>query len=185
MATALIVVQLLLDAFVLVEPGVSRLDHLLAGLVPTAIAVAVWAVYGRLRPGFRAAAAFVFGVLALVRGAVAVSDFSDGAPTRDDWSALLLVPAGAVLCALGALVLWRSRKSGRWRWARRAGLAAGVALAGFWVLFPVAFAIVATEKPRAVVEPANLGRPYEEVTLHTAIGWPLRAGMCRRAMARP
>ena len=172
-ATGLIVVQVLLDAFVLVEPGVDRKDHLLAGLVPTAIAVLVLAMYRRLRPGFRAAAGFVFGVLALVRGGVAVADLADGDPTRDDWSAVLLIPAGAALCTLAVLLLWRSRKPGRWRWARRAGLAIGVALAGFWVLFPVAFALVATEKPRASVEPADLGRPYEEVTLQTSEGLAL------------
>jgi uncharacterized protein len=172
-ATGVIVLQVLLDSFVLVEPGVDRMDHLLAGLVPTAIAVAVVAVYRRLRPGLRAAASFVFGVLALVRGGVAVSDLSDGDPTRDDWSALLLVPAGVVLCALAGILLWRSRKPGRWRWARRVGLAAGVALLGFWILFPVGFALVATEKPRAVVEPADLGRPYEQVTIHTSDGLAL------------
>jgi hypothetical protein len=182
-ATGVIVLHVLLDAFVLVEPGVDRTDHLLAGLVPTAIALLVLALYRRLRPGLRAVAAFVFGVLALVRGAVALSDLADGDPTRDDWSALLLIPAGAASCALAVALLWTSRKPGRWRWARRAGLAIGSALAGFWVLFPVAFAIVATEKPRASVEPADLGRPYEEVTLRTSdelalTGWyvPSRNG---------
>jgi fermentation-respiration switch protein FrsA (DUF1100 family) len=145
-------------------------DHLPAGLVPTAIAVAVWALYSRRRPGWRVIAAFVFGVLALVRGGAAVADFSDGVATRDDWSAALLVPVGAALCALSVALLWRSRKPGRWRWVRRAGLAAGIALAGFWVLFPVAFALLATEKPRAIVEPADLGRPYEQVAVRTSDG---------------
>ena len=42
--------------------------------------------------------------------------------------------------------------------------------AGFFVLFPLAFAIVATHKARAPVAVADLGRPYERVTLHTADG---------------
>jgi dienelactone hydrolase len=172
-ATALIILHVLLDAFVLVEPGVSRADHLLAGLVPTAIAAVAIVVYRWMRAGLRATVALVFGVLALVRGGLAVSDLADGDPTGDDWSALVLVPAGAVLCALAVWLLWRSRKPGRWRWARRAAVTVVAALAAYWVVFPAAFGIVATEKPRTTVEPADLGRPYEEVTLRTSDGLAL------------
>jgi fermentation-respiration switch protein FrsA (DUF1100 family) len=35
-------------------------------------------------------------------------------------------------------------------------------------VLPVGFAIVATDKPRSTVEAADLGRPYEEVTLFTS-----------------
>ena len=40
---------------------------------------------------------------------------------------------------------------------------------------PVAVAILATHRPRAVVAPANLGRPYEHVTLRTSDGLDLAA----------
>ena len=169
-ATALIVLHVLLDAFVLVEPGVSRADHLLAGLVPVAVAALAIVFYRWMWAGLRATVAFVFGVLALVRGGLAVVDLADGDPTRDDWSALVLVPAGVVLVGLAVWLLWRSRKPGRWRWARRAAVVVVAVLAAYWVLFPAAFGIVATEKPRATVEPADLGRPYEEVALRTSDG---------------
>ena len=172
-ATALIVLHVLLDAFVLVEPGASRADHLLAGLVPIAVAAVAIAFYRSMWAGLRATVAFVFGVLALVRAGLAVSDLSDGDPTRDDWSALVLVPAGLVLCGLAVWLLWRSRKPGRWRWARRAALVVVAVLAAYWVLFPAAFGIVATEKPRTSVEPADLGRPYEQVALRTSDGLSL------------
>lgn len=172
-ATALIALHVLLDAFVLVEPGVSPGDHLLAGLVPTAIAVLAVVFYDRMRPGLRAGVALVFGVLALVRGSLAIADLVDGDPTRDDWSGLVLLPAGVTLCGLAGWLLWTSRKPGRWRWARRAAVAVAAALGAYWILLPIAFALVATEKPRTTVEPVDLGRPYEEVTLHTSDGLEL------------
>jgi pimeloyl-ACP methyl ester carboxylesterase len=172
-ATAVVVIHVLLDAFVLVEPGASRQEHLLPGLVSVAVAVAAVALYRVMWPGLRALVALVFGVFALVRAGVAISDLSDGDPTRDDWSALVLIPAGVALCALGGWVLWTSRKPGRWRWARRAGIAVATALAVYWVLFPAAYGIVATEKPRTAAEPADLGRPHEDVTVRTSDGLEL------------
>jgi poly(3-hydroxybutyrate) depolymerase len=54
------------------------------------------------------------------------------------------------------------------RYARRAVLTAVGLLAGFFVVIPVAFANVATHKARSPVAAAELGRPFERVTLRTA-----------------
>jgi pimeloyl-ACP methyl ester carboxylesterase len=114
-------------------------------------------------------------VLALTGAGVAVADAADGGPGRDDWTGFLLVPAGLALCVLGGWLLWSSRKPGRYRFARRALIAVVAALAVYWVVFPAAFSIVATQKPRATIEAVDLGRPYEQVTLLTSDGLELVA----------
>jgi fermentation-respiration switch protein FrsA (DUF1100 family) len=51
----------------------------------------------------------------------------------------------------------------------------GTALVLFWLVAPIGVAILATHRPRAGVQPADLGRPYEEVTLRTSDGLDLAA----------
>ncbi len=174
-ATALIVVHILVDAFVAVEPGVSRSAHVPAALVPAGIALVAVAAYPRLRAGLRASIAIVFGILALVGAGLATADAVEGGPAADDWTGFLLVPAGLALCALGAWLGWSSRKhdARRRRYARRALIALLAVVAAYWVVVPIAIALTATQKPRASVEPADLGRAYEEVTLTTADGLAL------------
>jgi fermentation-respiration switch protein FrsA (DUF1100 family) len=46
-------------------------------------------------------------------------------------------------------------------------------LVAYWVVLPVAMAILATHRPRSAVEPADLGRPYEQVTIRTGDGLDL------------
>ena len=48
-------------------------------------------------------------------------------------------------------------------------------LAAYWLVVPGAVAILATHRPRADVAPAELGRPYEEVTIRTSDGLDLAA----------
>jgi fermentation-respiration switch protein FrsA (DUF1100 family) len=171
-STAVIVMHAVVDGFVTIEPGTARGDHLLAAAVPAALAaLAIWC-YPRVRAGARATLALVFGSLALVGAGVAIVDMGAGGPGCD-WTGLLLVPAGLSLCALGALVLWRSRKPGRHRYLRRALIAAVAVVAAYELVLPMGIAIVATHKPRAAVEAADLGRPYEEVTLRTSDGLDL------------
>lgn len=181
LAAAAAAVVLLLDAFVLVEPGASRVAHLGAGIGGVLALALAGAVQPRLRAGWRAAAAAAIGSLALVRLAVAVADLADGSPTGDDWPALLLLPVGAVLVALAGVEAWRSRRPGRWRWPRRLARTVGLALVAYWLILPVGVAIVATERPRSTPAPAALGLPYDRVTLETADGlrlaaWYVRSG---------
>ena len=72
-------------------------------------------------------------------------------------------------------MLWRSRKPGRLRYLRRAGIAVAAVVAAYWLVVPVAIGILATHRPRADVAPADLGRPYEEVTIRTSDGLDLAA----------
>jgi hypothetical protein len=172
-SSAVICVHVLVNAFVALEPGADRGDHVWAALVPLALLGGAVVLYPRLRAGLRASIALVFGVLALVGGAVAVAGAAQTGPSGDDWTGFLLLPAGAVLCSLGIVTLWRSRKLYGRRWLRRTGLAVAAVAVAYWIVLPIGFAIVATEKPRADVQAADLGRPYETVTLETSDGLKL------------
>jgi hypothetical protein len=169
-AVAVILVHVVADAFVLLEPGASRREHVAwAAIALAGGGVAAWR-YPRLRPGLRATLALVLGALALVAGGIAAAHAAGPGPEGDDWTGLLLLPAGAALCLLGAAVLWRSRRRTGRAWLRRALIAIGAVLAVYWILLPFAIAYVATHNPREAVEPADLGRPYEEVSLETSDG---------------
>jgi len=167
------------DAYWHREPGTSVGEHLASGLVPVTLAALLALAYPRLRPGARAAGALSAGALMIVAGVV------DGARhlavdrlSGDDVTALLAGVAGALLVALGAGVLWRSRRLDERpprRYLRRALIGAVAALAGLFVVIPVAFAIVANHKARAPVEQADLGRPHLDLALTTSDGLQLAA----------
>ena len=177
-AAVVIVLHTLANAYLFVEPGVARSEHLLAGLVPTAIVVAAAAFYARMPAGLRASLGLVFGALALVAGGVSVSAARRGVLAADDWTGLLLVVAGAALVALAGWVLWASRKTGGrpwWRVVRRVLLAVAAVFVLYWVVLPISFAIFATERPRDPVGAVDLGRPHRDVTLTTSDGLRLSA----------
>ena len=82
----------------------------------------------------------------------------------DDYTGLLSIPAGLLLIGLGAVTLWRSRRSDDrhwWRYLRRFLLFAAAFLFVYVVLLPVAIAYVITHAARATVPTADLGAPYE------------------------
>jgi alpha/beta superfamily hydrolase len=155
-AVALAVVN---DAFIHREPGTSMTDHLASGLLPAGAVVGVAVVFPRLRPGARAVAALVCGSLAIVAGV------ADGG--------LLGLAVGVALLGLGATVLWRSRRTDGRRYARRALLAAAAVLGAYFVVLPLALAIVINHKARSAVEPADLGVPYRAISLTTEDGLTL------------
>ncbi len=131
LAAAVILLHALVAAFVALEPGAHRGDHLWAALVSSAVLVgAVW-LYPRARAGLRASVAVLLGVLALAAGAVFLRDAMSGGPSGDDRTGMLLLPAGAVLAGLGVVVAWRSRKPTGHRLRRRA-LIAGAATRRPW-----------------------------------------------------
>jgi dienelactone hydrolase len=172
-AAAIVALHAVVDSFVAPEPGTGPRDHLLRGLATLALLALAVAVFPRLRPGGRAALAAVLGVLALEGFALAVADASAVGARGEDWTGFLLFPAGLALLALAAVLLWRSRKPGRRRWLRRAGIVVASVIAAYWLVLPLALAILATHRPRASVAPADLGRPYRAVTITTADGLDL------------
>ena len=178
-ALAVIAIAVLDDAFVHREPGTSVFDHVAGGLIPVAIAVLAALAYPRLRPGLRASVALSCGSLAIVAGVVdGLRHVAIDRLAGDDVTALLALVAGVVLLALGLLVLWRSRRLDETplrRYARRAVLAFGCLLVAYFVVLPMALAIVVNHKARSPVEAADLGRPYERVELTAADALRLQA----------
>ena len=179
-ATAVVAVHAALDSFIAPEAGTGPSDHLARGLVTLALLGLAVAAYPRLRAGARAAIAAALGALALEGAMLAVRDAQATGARGEDWTGFLLGPVGLVLLALAVALVWRSRKPGRLRWPRRAGLAALTVVGTYLLVVPVAMAILATHRPRADAEPAQLGRPYEQVTVRTSdglrlAGWYVRS----------
>ena len=179
-AIAVLALHAAVDSFIAPEPGTGPGDHLLRGGVTLAVLSGSAYLYPRLPAGGRAAIAAVLGALALEGAVLAVSDARAVGARGEDWTGFLLFPVGLVLIVLAAVRLWRSRKPGRLRWLRRGALGFVTVVLAYWFVVPVAMAILSTHRPRAAVEQASLGRPYEQVTLRTSdglrlAGWYVRS----------
>ena len=174
-AAAAVALHAVVDSFVAPQPGTSPRDHLLRGLASLGLLIASLVIYPRLRAGGKAALALVLGALSLEGAALAIEDARAVGARGEDWTGFLLLPVGVALLGLAAVLLWRSRKPGRFRWLRRAAILVGALLTTYWLILPVAVAILATHRPRAAVQPAALGAPYKQVTLTTRDGLHLAA----------
>ena len=117
----------------------------------------------------------MLGALALEGAVLAIADARSRRRARRRLDRLpARARSASRCCGLAASSLWRSRKPGRLRWLRRVGLAARAqSSAPTGSSCRVAMAILATHRPRAHVAPADLGRPYEQVTLRTSDGLEL------------
>jgi fermentation-respiration switch protein FrsA (DUF1100 family) len=173
LAFAVIAVHVADDNFLQPQRGTSALDHGVSGFVPLAVVAAVAAGYGRFRPGARAALAILLGVFGVVGGVEAVYYARNGGVSGDDYTGLVSIPAGLLLLSVGALTLWRSRRTDdtlRRRYLRRALLTAAAAVVATQALFPASIAYVATHTARAEVPRADLGAPHEDVSFKTSDG---------------
>jgi fermentation-respiration switch protein FrsA (DUF1100 family) len=174
-AAAVVALHTLVDALVAPEPGTGPRDHLLRGIAALVLLALAALAYPRLSAGGRAALAVVLGVLSLEGAGLAIADARAVGARGEDWTGFLLLPVGVALLPLGAILIWRSRKPGRLRYLRRAAIALAAVLAAYWLVVPVAIGILATHRPRSAVEPVDLGRPYQELTLRTSDGLHLAA----------
>ena len=166
------------DSFLQPEPGTTALDHLPGGLLVLAALGGAAVAYRRGRAGVRATIALVVGLLALVIGAASAGFTTvTVGPSDDDYTGLLLLPAGLALIGIGVVTLWRSRRlddSRRRRYTRR-GLIGIAALAVLnFVLFPLGFSYVITHVMRQTVPTATLGAPHENVSFRTSDGLELQ-----------
>ena len=120
-SAAIVAVHATVDSFFAPEPGTGPEDHLVRGSVSLAMLALATVVYPRLRAGARAAIAAALGVLALEGAGLAIADARAVGARGEDWTGFLLLPVGLVLLGLAAVLLWRSRKPGRFRYLRRGG----------------------------------------------------------------
>lgn len=176
-AFALVALYVLDDGILHREPGTTVGDRLVSVLVPLLLLAATAWAYPRARAGIRATLALVWGVLALAAGVVdGVRHVAVDRLGGDDVTAILAGAAGAVLVGLGVVTLWRTRRLDEpvpRRLLRRAAVGIGATAAAFFLVLPIAFAIVGTRKAREPVEATNLGRPAEDVRLTTSDGLEL------------
>jgi hypothetical protein len=181
-ATGVVGLHVVDDNFLQPNPGTSAGDHLVSGLVLLAALVAASVFYGRLRAGGRATTALLIGFFGVLAGTEAVHYTKAEGPSGDDYTGLLSIPAGLLLLSLGAVTLWKSRKTNDrpwWRYGRRALIAAATAFAAMAVLIPVAVSYVVTHAARAHVPAADLGAPYENVEFTTSDGLLLKGWYIR------
>jgi uncharacterized protein len=160
------------------EPGTGIDDHLVSGLVPLAVLLGLAWLYPRVRAGARASIALSLGILGIVIGASEALYYAlKVGASGDDYTGFLALGAGVVLVGLGAVTLWTSRHTddGLVRRYGRRLLLAGAAFVVLAVLIaPIAIAYGFTHASRAVVPPAKLGAPYENVSFKTSDGLTLK-----------
>jgi dienelactone hydrolase len=157
-ATAAIVIHIADAELLRPQPGTSARDHVAAAIVPIAVAIAGSVVFGRLRPGLRAALAFLFGSLTLVAAFIAIG--------AHEASAALLFPAAATLLGLAVWTPWRARGSGRWR--NRIISVVAVPLLLFFVVMPIGTALWTTQKYRTEIGTFTV--PHQNVTFESSDG---------------
>jgi dienelactone hydrolase len=172
-AIAVIALHVVDDNFLQPQTGTSPGDHLVSGLVPLAVlGLAAWA-YPRLSGLARGALALTFGVLGIAVGSEGAYYASKVGPSGDDFTGLLTLAAALLLLGLGAVTLWRTRRTEGnrpWRYVRRVLLAAAGVIACNAVVLPVGVAYIYTHTARAVVPPNQLGVAYENVSFPTKDG---------------
>jgi fermentation-respiration switch protein FrsA (DUF1100 family) len=90
----------------------------------------------------------------------------------DDYTGILMIPAGVLLVGIGLVTLWKSRKGGRlvWRYARRALIALGALFGAYFVMYPLGESYAITHAARAYVPTPQLGTPFQEVSFTTPDG---------------
>lgn len=175
-ATAVAILHALDDAFLNRQPGVDLDQHALAAVISLAAGTGAVVAFPRLRPGFRAAISFMFGVLAIVNGALHVRHISLDGAAASDYTGVLALAAGVVLVLLGLAIPFLHHGEGARtrarRWVYRLVAVVAGALAVYVFLFPTSLAIIQTHKYR---EP--IGSPpsaaYQTVSFTSSDGLEL------------
>ena len=98
-AIAVALLHALDDAFLNRQPGVALDQHALAAVISLGPGIGAIVAFPRLRPGFRAAIALAFGVLAIVNGTLHVAHISVDGAAASDYTGVFALAAGASLAA--------------------------------------------------------------------------------------
>jgi uncharacterized protein len=161
------------DNFLQPQPGTSAGDHLVGGLIQTGLFVLFAWAYPRLRAGARATLALGVGVFMVVMGASEAGYYlRERGLSGDDYTGILMIPAGLLLIGIGFVTFWRSRKGGSlvWRYARRVLIALGLLLGAYFVIYPLGESYAITHAARAYVPEPQLGTAFEKVSFTTPDG---------------
>jgi uncharacterized protein len=175
-ATAVALLHALDDAFLNRQPGVNLDQHALAAVISLAAGIAAIVAFPRLRPGFRAGIALLFGVLAIVNGVLHVAHISVDGAAASDYTGVLALAAGVVLVILGLSIPFLHRGEGAASRGRRWIYGVVAVIAGFLVfyvfLYPVSAAIIVTHKHREPIgDPPSAA--YQPVTFTASDGLDL------------
>ena len=170
---SLLTLHSLLDAAIAPQRGTAASDHLAATIVPLAVVALIASTYPRLRSGARAAVAACLGTWCLVGASLAVADARATFERVSDWTGFLLAPAGLALLALAIGLALSTRKGGRYRYLRRAGVTFGALVIAYWLVVPVSIGLIGTQRPRAAAAEMPVG--YHSVSLRTTDGLHLAA----------
>jgi uncharacterized protein len=167
LATLVLVVHALDDAFIHRQPGVGVGQHAVAAAIAVCAGVVGAVAFPFLRPGLRAGVAFAFGALGLVNGLLHVVHVVTDGPAASDVTGALAAAAGAVLVGLAIAIPWRHRGKGT---VTSRALAVPFGLLALVVLIlPIGIAVIETHKWR---EP--IGAPpdtaYRDVTFRATDG---------------
>jgi dienelactone hydrolase len=172
-ALSLIAFRIVDDNFLQPAAGTSMTDHLASGLIPLALlALAAW-LHPRVRSGAQGALAIVLGVAGLATGVDAIYYARELGLGSDDVSGFLAIGGALILFADAGRTLWRSRRPGRWRYARRAGTTIGGFVAAALFVLPFGTGYVGAHVATAGVPADTLGVAHETVTFTTADGLKL------------
>jgi fermentation-respiration switch protein FrsA (DUF1100 family) len=172
-----IAVHILDDNFFQPQPRTSAGDHLVSGLVPSAVFMGAAVAFPHLGAGLQATLALTLGVLGVVIGASEAGYYTlEEGPSGDDYTGLLAIPAGLLLVGVGLALTWRTRPRGGFVRASSHWLLLLVGAALVLVVFvlPLSVAYAFTHASRAEVPPPNLGAAHEDVTFKTSDGLTLR-----------
>jgi hypothetical protein len=173
LATLLVLVHALDDAFVHRGPGLGLGQHALAGAIALAASIAALLAFPSLRPGLRAALAFSFGGLAIVNGALHLIDIEKYGASGSDVTGALAVAGGVVLVGLAVAIPWRHRGAGSRPWLGRAVAVPAVLAGVLFVLAPIGAGIVASHKWREPIgEPPSAA--YRDVAFEASDGLDIK-----------
>ena len=179
-AMLVLIVHVVVESYVDVRPGVHPSDHLVSGLVPSAVVALLAFTLDRCRPGGLAAVDVLLGAAAVIGGAAApMAALARGEVHPATITGSLATVAGGVLIGVGSIAGITSRRRvgrrGR-RWARRAATFGVMVLAAFFVSAPIGLGYAVAHRSGPVRAVSSLGAPHDVVTLRTRDGLVLTGG---------
>ncbi len=175
-ASAVVVVHLLDDAFVDGPRGVSVWSNLATDVVPMAVLVVAAIAFVIVPDAVRAWIAFVIGALLIIDGGLHIAHISkNGGLGGSDLTGVLAGLAGIVFLGLAIVLLARPKSSRRPlpRWGARVGVVLVILVTAFLVIQPLGGAMYIVHKQPIHVDDSKLPIAHENVTFDSTDGLKL------------